>query len=107
MGSENSKRSFDTYDYYLKDIRVVAIKEDDPEEFSYEFNNAMDAIEEAGYMVVGISTIIDGSSFNTVIDYVPKECVYWKGGECDGRGEQIPSEADNSKEVEGREGQEE
>ena len=40
---------------------------------------------ENGNTVVGIHTIIEGGTFHTVIDYVPNECIYWKGGEVGGR----------------------
>ena len=99
MGSENSRRNFKEYDYYLGDVRVLAIKEDDEDFYAEAFNDVMDTLMENGNTVVDINTIIEGGTFCTVIDYVPNECIYWKGGEVDGGDQQILDEADDTKET--------
>lgn len=78
MGSENGRRNFKEYDYYLGDVRVLAIKEEDADYYTEDFNDVMDTLMENGNTVVGINTIIEAGTFHTVIDYVPNECIYWK-----------------------------
>lgn len=99
MGSENDRRNFKEYDYYLGDVRVLAIKEEDADYYTEDFNDVMDTLMENGNTVVGINTIIEAGTFHTVIDYVPNECIYWKGGEVDGGDQQILDEADDTKET--------
>lgn len=106
MGSENNRGSFKEYDYYIKDIRRIAIKEEDADYYSETFNDIMNELEEKGLTVIGIQTVIDMGAFHTVIEYVPNSCIYWRGGEEDGA-EQVSNEINHTKEIEGCEGQKE
>lgn len=96
MCCKDNKRSYRDFNYYLKDVRCVAIKEEDADIYTDILNDQLQYLEDEGNTVVAMSSIINDYGFNTIIDFVPNDKIYWKGGDESGRGEQVSEQNEDT-----------
>lgn len=78
MYCQDGGRKFRDYKVVLADIRYAIVTENEPEFFERALNERIDALEDEGYKVVGLSYKPEEGIYNAVIEYTTPDKLYYK-----------------------------